>query len=655
MDRIGQYEIRELLGEGGIGKVHSAMDTELDREVAIKSLRPELANDESFVKRFRTEAKNLANLNHPNITTLYSLLTQDSNLYMIMELVRGQTLDNIITERKGPLGANESLAIMSQTCEGLAYAHSMGVIHRDIKPANLMITNSGLLKVMDFGIARARGSQRLTRDGSIVGTLAYMAPEQLRGQEGDERSDIYSLAILLYEMLTGAPPFAADTDYDLMQAQINNRPERLGSRVVGLDPRAEAALMTALSKKPEQRFPSMQAFSEALGASALRTSALKIVHDQTRMIDALPMVVPQRIGLFASLENSLPGALAPVVKGVEAGVAAISGGVTKLLDFVPLRPGIRGPVVGGVLALIVAAAFVEEVVFAPPLPKVTTNLSAQKPQQNLTQQASLASVPAGNSNVSLQTQSQTQEPVNAILAKPAYVETEESKRAMSEIATAMGQKDFTKTVEIARPLADGGNRDAQMVLGYLFETGNGVKANDEESVYWYRKAAEQGNIQAEYNLGLAYEFGRGVTKNNYEAIRWYKQAAEQGHANAQNRLGIMYSLGRGIDQNYSQAVGWYRKAADQKFPNAQKNLGDMFALGHGVLQDDREAMFWYREAAAQKYADAEFNLGWWYENGRNVKADPKMAADWYRKAQEHGYADAQSALNRLRASGLLKD
>jgi len=653
MDRIGQYEIRKLLGEGGVGKVHAAIDTELDREVAIKSLRPELANDESFVKRFRTEAKNLANLNHPNITTLYSLFTQDGNLYMVMELVHGQALDKIITERNGPLGVKESLAIMSQACEGFAYAHSMGVIHRDIKPANLMITDSGLLKIMDFGIARARGSQRLTRDGSIVGTLAYMAPEQLRGQEGDERSDIYSLAIVLYEMLTGTPPFSADTDYDLMQAQINKKPERLGSRVAGLDPRAEAALMTALSKKPEQRISSMQAFSEALGASALRTSALRIVHDQTRMIDALPVVIPQRARPFVALEKLLPSSVAPVVTATEAGAAALSRGGSRLLEFVPLPPGIRGPVVGGILALIIAAIVPEEVMFAPTPPKVTTTISGQKPQQVATQQTSLASGSTATSSAPLQTQ--VREPAKTILLKPEYEETAATKQALTEIGSAMSQKDFSKAAEIARPLADSGNRDAQMALGYLFETGSGVKANDEESVYWYRKAAEQGNIQAEYNLGLAYEFGRGVTKNNFEAVRWYKQAAEHGHANSQNRLGIMYALGRGVDQNYTQAVFWYRKAADKKLPNAQKNLGDMYALGHGVLQDDREAMFWYREAAAQNYADAEFNLGWWYENGRNVKADPKIAADWYRKAQEHGYSDAQAALNRLRASGLLKD
>src|SRR6185369_762887 len=143
----------------------------------------------------------------------------------------------------------------------------------------------GLLKIMDFGIARVRGSQRLTRDGSIVGTLAYMAPEQLRGQEGDERSDIYSLAIVLYEMLCGSTPFKADSDYDLMQAQMNTRPDRLGPRVPGLEPRVESALMKALSKKPEQRFATVKAFSDALGASALRHEAVKILHDATRLIE----------------------------------------------------------------------------------------------------------------------------------------------------------------------------------------------------------------------------------------------------------------------------------------------------------------------------------------------------------------------------------
>jgi eukaryotic-like serine/threonine-protein kinase len=273
MTRIGPYELRELLGEGGIGRVYAAYDTVLQREVAIKSLRPELLSDSNFLARFRAEATSLARLNHPNITTVHTLINEGRNLYMVMELVRGETLENLLKRRDGALGVRESLAIMGQSADGLAYAHSMGVIHRDIKPANLMITGAGLVKIMDFGIARARGSQRLTRTGSMVGTLAYMAPEQLRGEPGDERSDLYSLAIVLYEILSGATPFSATSDYELMQAQIHARPPPLSSAIPGVTGRIERALMKALAKKPDQRFATLREFKDALGASASSLAA----------------------------------------------------------------------------------------------------------------------------------------------------------------------------------------------------------------------------------------------------------------------------------------------------------------------------------------------------------------------------------------------
>src|ERR1700683_4657411 len=153
---IGQYEIGKQLGEGGIGQVHAAFDTILQREVAMKSLRPELLSDTNFVERFRAEATSLARLNHPNITTLYSLFPDGRNLYMVMELVRGHTLDDILAKRNAPLDVRESLAIISQAADGLAYAHSMGVIHRDIKQSNLLLAENGVLKIMDFGIGRVR-------------------------------------------------------------------------------------------------------------------------------------------------------------------------------------------------------------------------------------------------------------------------------------------------------------------------------------------------------------------------------------------------------------------------------------------------------------------------------------------------------------------
>src|SRR5579862_3371109 len=323
---VGQYEIRDLLGEGGIGQVHAAFDTVLQRDVAMKSLRPELLSDTNFVDRFRAEAKSLARLNHPNITTLYSLIPDGKNLYMVMELVRGHTLDDILAKRNAPLDVRESLAIIAQAADGLAYAHSMGVIHRDIKPSNLMVAENGVLKIMDFGIARVRGSQRLTRSGSIVGTLAYMAPEQLRGEEGDEACDLYSLAIVLYEMLTGTPPFSANSEYDLMQAQINQRPDRLTPRVPGLDSKVESAIMKALSKKPAQRFPSTRAFSDALGASSLRMDAPKILHNDTRLLEA-PAMPPDAPAAARSLLDRVTGALPFLARlSPEMQAAALGGG-----------------------------------------------------------------------------------------------------------------------------------------------------------------------------------------------------------------------------------------------------------------------------------------------------------------------------------------
>src|SRR5450631_1359987 len=167
---IGQYQIVERLATGGAGEVYTGIDTKLGREVAIKFLRPELASDPSFVDRFLVEAKSHARLNHPNIATLYALPQEDDQLCMIMEFVRGRTVEQIIHARNGPLGTRESLAIIAQVADGLSYAHEQGVIHRDIKPSNLMVADSGRVKIMDFGIARVQGSARLILFVRVRGT-----------------------------------------------------------------------------------------------------------------------------------------------------------------------------------------------------------------------------------------------------------------------------------------------------------------------------------------------------------------------------------------------------------------------------------------------------------------------------------------------------
>lgn len=276
--QIGHYEIRTLLGRGGIGEVYGAFDTELEREVAIKTLRPELSLDKGFLERFRAEATSLARLNHPNITTLYALFRDGDTVCMVMELVRGQTLETML-QRLGKFPVRDSLAVIIQAVMGLRYAHRAGVIHRDIKPSNLMLTDGGTLKIMDFGIARIQGSQRLTRQGDVVGTLAYASPEQLRGNEGDGRSDQYSLATVLYEMLSGRLPFSATSDYELIRAQVETVPPPLAPLCGDLDPQVEGALMQALSKSPQERFETVEEFGRALGASALLADAPDIVRD----------------------------------------------------------------------------------------------------------------------------------------------------------------------------------------------------------------------------------------------------------------------------------------------------------------------------------------------------------------------------------------
>ncbi len=239
-------------------------------------LRPELSRDSNFVDRFHIEAKSLGNLNHSNITTLYALHAEGDDAFMVMELVHGNTLEALLN-RVQRLTLRDSLAVLAQTVAGMRYAHRRGVIHRDIKPANLMLTDDGVVKIMDFGIARVRGSQHLTRVGEFCGTFVYASPEQIRGEEADERSDLYSLAIVFYSMLAGTAPFTSDNEYALMTAQLQAPPPPLAGRVPDLDAATEAVLMRALAKRPEDRFASVEEFGRAVGAMALRGESIDIL------------------------------------------------------------------------------------------------------------------------------------------------------------------------------------------------------------------------------------------------------------------------------------------------------------------------------------------------------------------------------------------
>jgi serine/threonine-protein kinase len=260
---VGNYQIQAKIGEGGMGAVFLGLDLMLEREVAIKVLRPELACQPQVVERFRAEAVTLARLNHSHIATLYNFLRHGDDFLMVMEFVRGETLESVI-KRCGALPLGQSLRLFCQALEGISEAHALGIVHRDLKPSNLMLTEKGAIKVMDFGIARVLGSARMTRTGRILGTIEYMSPEQVHGQETDARSDIYSLGIVLYEMLTGHVPFSSNSEFELMRAQIEDPPPPPRNFAAHIPPAVEAIVLRALAKNPAERFQTSDEFRAAL-------------------------------------------------------------------------------------------------------------------------------------------------------------------------------------------------------------------------------------------------------------------------------------------------------------------------------------------------------------------------------------------------------
>lgn len=251
-----RYQIQQRIGRGGMADVFLARDLLLDRNVAIKVLFPEFATDPNFVERFRREAQSAANLNHPNIVSVYDWGKYSNTYFMAMEYVEGRTLADIL-RANGHVSSIQAAEIASEVSAALGFAHRNGVVHRDIKPANILIGSSGQVKVADFGIARAMNApteSNLTQVGSVMGTATYFSPEQAQGGQPDPRSDLYSLGIVLYEMVGGRPPFTGDNPVGIAYKQVHNAPQPLNQLVADVPRPFEAIVAKLLAKKPEQRY-----------------------------------------------------------------------------------------------------------------------------------------------------------------------------------------------------------------------------------------------------------------------------------------------------------------------------------------------------------------------------------------------------------------
>jgi eukaryotic-like serine/threonine-protein kinase len=260
----GRYRLEAGIGTGGMAQVFRGQDTTLDRQVAIKILAPQFARDPSFVERFRREAQAAARLNHPNIVNVYDTGVDGDTNYIVMEYVEGRTLAEYLA-RGGTLAPRKAAEIAEKVAEALAAAHAQGVIHRDIKPANIMVTRDGRVKVMDFGIARlVAGPDTVEQTAAVLGTAAYLSPEQAQGQTVDARSDLYSLGIVLYEMVTGKPPFTGDSAMAVAYKHVQETPPPPSSLNSDVPPRMDAVVMRALAKNPANRYQSAGEFRDDL-------------------------------------------------------------------------------------------------------------------------------------------------------------------------------------------------------------------------------------------------------------------------------------------------------------------------------------------------------------------------------------------------------
>ena len=266
---IGDYEILSILGVGGMGKVYKVRNVISDRVEAMKILLPDLSSNQGLADRFLREIRLLAALNHPNIAALRTALTHENQLVMVMEFVEGETLANRLA--RAPLSTTEAVNYADQILSALSYAHKQSIIHRDIKPANMMLTPGGMVKLMDFGIARSSTDGSLTSTGTTLGSLNYMPPEQVRGEAADARSDIYSFGVSLYEMLTGKLPFRGDSQYSLMTAHLNQEPPAPITLRSDLPPGLNEIILISISKDPANRFQSADAFRVALKSVPVST------------------------------------------------------------------------------------------------------------------------------------------------------------------------------------------------------------------------------------------------------------------------------------------------------------------------------------------------------------------------------------------------
>lgn len=664
---IGGFEILRELGRGSMGVVYKAREIALDRFVAFKVVASGIADDQSRLARFEREARTAARLNHPNVVTIHSIGRHEDLHFITMEYVRGLELSEQI-RIQSRIVVREALQIAAQIAGALAAAHALKVIHRDIKPHNIMLDPSDRVKVMDFGIAKVFDDSTivLTDDGHVYGTAAYMSREQCLGMDIDGRSDIYSLGVVLYEMLAGRLPFTGKTPAEVIQKILNETPPPIQELNALVPDGVVTVLKKCLAKDVSERFATADELEFHLKSLLALEDAQ---HAESQVLDAAPterLDVPQETPRWARLDR-VWGLARRVPRPWALGLA--SSFAVMVLGFAATHrtaeseespPGIAVPaeVSEGGVSGENSAAFRETNLAREDLADAREDSADAREAAGLIEPLEADTDPAERrravglySGVDGEVDSQT---AAAIFATQA-----ERGDPLAKMWVAWmrywGRCGFPKDSDLAQTLAaeaisevdasaGGEDSDADFLYGSALDLGLGVEPNSRDALQWIRSAADAGFSVAQNYLGWMILEGRGIQSDEPEALRWFIRAAKQGDTGAMHNAGWMVLKGQGAGEDPAEAMKWFRKGAKKGDGRCMSALGWMHEKGFGVQPDERKAARWYRKAAEAGDPQAMYLLGLGAEEGESASEDADSAAEWLLEAARLGHEGARTEL-----------
>ena len=729
-NRIETYRIVRVLGAGGFGITYLALNETLNESVALKEYFPaELAvRTEDFrvvpavpsqkaifawgLARFLEEARALHRFRHPNVVRAQRYLQENETAYIAMDYVEGASLAAVLQAR-GPLAPDAWRRWLGPLLDGLAHVHGHGYRHLDIKASNVMIqAHDDQPVLIDFGNARKSLEQAptegLTRrqaeaehsagcstegaTGIGVRTPEYVAAEQLTSRDVDASRDIYALAALSYQALTGTlPPSAPDRmAYDPHEA--------LAGRVAGADRAWLRGIDRALAPKPQDRPPTVAAWRAMLNKSPARhrasAAALAAGILGTVALVWWMLVRPDTVPPPASastevadpllLSQSTPPddpAPAPALTTSDAQTPTQASIAANVNDDRTLEE-LRRAAVGGdpdAQTTLGVRYFRGNQVERDPReavawfrraadqgnPRARYNLGVcyergegvqEDPERaaawyTLAANQNYASAQHNLGNLYAQGRGVDENPE---LAVAWFQRAADQGLAIAQYALGHGYRDgngipesVEETLTWYRRAAEGGLLEAQLELARIHDAGDEIQRDAREAASWYLRAAEQGNVEAQFILAGKYDQGDGVLALPEEAVKWHLQAAEQGHVEAQYTLGVRYNRGRGVTADAREALLWYQQAAEQDHVEAQYTLGIKYWTGDDVRRDDARAAIWFRRAAQQVHAGAQYALALMSEAGGNIALNSNEARYWYERAARNGNVQAQFALGRM--------